>query len=310
MKDIDILVIGDLNADLILRGNAIPKFGQAETLVDEADLTLGSSGAIFACGAARLGLRVAYSGVAGDDVFGKFVLNALQNRNVDTSGVQIDAELQTGLSVILVQENDRAILTHPGAINAQRAEGVNRALLRRARHLHIASYFLQQNLQAGLPNLLIEAHQLGCTISLDTNWDPAETWNSGLSSVLPLIDIFLPNEQEALAISGQKTLDEALAFLAWEIPVVVVKQGAMGAVVRREDTVIRQSPPPVAVADAIGAGDSFDAGFIYGYLNNFSLAESLRWGLACGALSTRVAGGTTAQPTLAEVSSLIRDAAP
>ncbi len=304
MKDIDILVIGELNADLILRGNAIPRFGQTETLVDDADLTLGSSGAIFACGAARLGLRVAYSGVVGDDAFGKFVLNALQSRDVDTSGVQIGSGLKTGLSVILTQENDRAILTHLGAISAQRAEQVDRALLRRARHLHVASYFLQQNLQIGLPRLLKDARSLGCTVSLDTNWDPAEAWNSGLPDVLPLIDVFLPNEQEALAISGKENLDEALEWLTWKISLVVVKQGAAGAIVRQGKTVIRQNPPPVTVVDAVGAGDSFDAGFIYGYLNNFSLAQALQWGLACGALSTRAAGGTTAQPTLEEIRDL------
>src|SRR6185436_18005345 len=72
-KAFDLVVVGELNADLILRGEVIPEFGQVEKLLDDATLALGSSSAIFACGAARLGLRVAFIGKVGDDEFGKFV---------------------------------------------------------------------------------------------------------------------------------------------------------------------------------------------------------------------------------------------
>ncbi len=117
----DILVAGEINPDLILTGDVTPIFNQTEKLVDSAALTIGSSSVIFACGAARLGLKVAFIGVCGDDIFGHFMLDEMQKRGVDVSSVIVRKDEQTGLSVILNQEVDRAILTHPGFIAALRA---------------------------------------------------------------------------------------------------------------------------------------------------------------------------------------------
>src|SRR5512139_1084207 len=94
----DILVAGEINPDLILSGNVIPEFGQVEKLVDGAALTIGSSSAIFACGTARLGLKVAFIGVCGEDVFGRFMLDEMSKRQVDVSHVIIRSDGQTGLS--------------------------------------------------------------------------------------------------------------------------------------------------------------------------------------------------------------------
>src|SRR5512140_1081717 len=146
----DILVAGEINPDLILTGDATPEFGQVEKLVDGATLAIGSSSAIFACGAARLGLSVAFLGVCGDDVFGRFMLEAMQQRGVDTSNVIVRAGGSTGLSVILNRASDRAILTFPGLIPALQASDIPNTLLQQARHLHVASYYLQEKLQPGL----------------------------------------------------------------------------------------------------------------------------------------------------------------
>ena len=121
-KLFDLLVAGEINPDLILTGDVEPAFGQAEKLVDSADLEVGSSSAIFACGAARLGLKVAFAGVCGDDFFGRFMLAEMTKRGIDISHIVVDPALQTGLSVILNRGGDRAILTHPGCIAALRAE--------------------------------------------------------------------------------------------------------------------------------------------------------------------------------------------
>ena len=304
-KTIDILVIGEVNADLVLTGDVIPAFGQAEKIIDDATLTTGSSGAIFACGAARLGLRVAYCGVVGDDMFGRFMIDNLSERGVDTGGIRVDSSLKTGLSVILSPSEDRAILTHLGSIDAQRAEDIDPALIQKTRHIHLTSYFLQTNLQAGLPDLLAETRQLGCTVSMDTNWDPAEQWAGGLADVLPLIDVFLPNEQEALAISGTSNMNDALAALAGVIPTLVVKLGEKGAVCQQGEKQFKDCGFPAEVIDTTGAGDSFDSGFLYGYLHQWSLPKSLAIACACGSLSTRAAGGTSAQATLPEVEALL-----
>lgn len=295
----DILVAGEINPDLILSGNVIPEFGQTEKLVDTATLAIGSSSSIFACGAARLSLHVAFIGVCGDDVFGRFMLDEMSKRNVDVSNVIVRPNEQTGLSVILNQNTDRAILTHLGLIAALQASDISDALLSKARHVHVASYFLQTKLQPDLSNLFSRAHSLGLTTSLDTNWDPSNEWH-GFDELLSQVDIFLPNENEAKAIAHKEDVGSAGKYLASRSKIVAVKRGAEGALAQTQDISISVPSIPVKVVDTVGAGDTFDAGFMFGYLNKWGLEKSLRLATVCGSLSTQSAGGTNGQPTLEE----------
>jgi sugar/nucleoside kinase (ribokinase family) len=187
-----------------------------------------------------------------------------------------------------------------GAIAALRADQVDRALLRRARHLHVGSYFLLDALRPGLADLYAEARAMGLTTSLDTNWDPSGMWDGGLTRLLPKCDVFMPNQAEACHIAHRDGLSEALDVLAVQVPTLAVKLGPEGGLGRSEELTVRAPALPVEVVDTTGAGDSFDAGFLYGYLHGWPLARSLRLACACGSLSTRVAGGTAGQPTLAE----------
>ena len=300
-KNFDVLVVGEINPDLILTDPSLdPKFGQQEVLVDDVTLTIGSSSAIYACGAARLGLKVAIIGVVGNDEFGNIMQNFLQKRQVDTSYVIVSNEHKTGLSVILNRKEDRAILTYLGAIAALQAEMVTDDLLVQCRHLHVASYFLQDALRPGLPQLFKRAKNLGLTISLDTNWDPNENW-TGLDEVLPLVDIFLPNKNELLSLTKKSTVDEGLSYLSKIVPLVVVKMGEDGAIAYERGELIQAEPIKIEeIADTVGAGDSFNAGFTYGFLREWELKKSLRFAVACGSLSLRQHGGTEAQATLQE----------
>jgi sugar/nucleoside kinase (ribokinase family) len=298
-KPFDILVAGEINPDLILSGDVEPVFGQVEKRVDTADLVVGSSSVIFACGAARLGLRVAFIGVCGDDVFGRFMLSEMHRREVNIENVIVRPGASTGLSVILTRGSDRSILTYPGLITALRAEDVVDSLLGQVRHLHVASYFLQDNLQSGLSELFRRAHALGLTTSLDTNYDPSAMW-SGFDTLLPLVDVFLPNELEALSLTRKGSLNEALEHLSQYCKAVAIKLGAQGAMAHAAGQQVRVPSIPVHVVDTVGAGDSFDAGFLYGWLNGWTLERTLRLACVCGALSTQQAGGTQGQPTLAE----------
>lgn len=300
-RPFDVVVVGDLNADLILSGNAVPEFGQVEKLIDDATLTFGSSSGIFACGAAQLGLRVAFIGLVGDDLFGQFVLDHLRARGVDTRGVVVDRSIKTGLTVILSQERggDRALLTHLGSIAALRFAHIDQALLAQARHLHVGGYFLLDGLRPDVPRLFDVAHTHDLTVSIDTNYDPTERWQ-GIEEVLRRADIALPNETELRAITGLDDIEAALLALSRNVPTVAAKLGARGATARRAGETASAVPPHVSVVDTTGAGDSFDAGFVYGSLSGWSLERTLRLACACGALSTRAAGGTPAQPTLEE----------
>lgn len=304
MRSFDILIAGEINPDLILTGDVMPAFGQVEKLVDAAALTIGSSSVIFACGAARLGLKVAFIGKCGDDVFGRFMLDEMQKHHVDVSNVLVLVGGSTGLSVILNRGVDRAILTHPGLVADLQAADIADGLLAQARHLHVASYFLQTKLQAGLPRLFERAHSLGLTTSLDTNYDPSEQW-SGFDELLAVTNVFLPNEAEAKSLTGAESVSEAAARLGVRVGLTAIKLGAQGALGVRSAQSVQVPSIPVNVMDTVGAGDSFDAGFIYGYLQGWTLEKSLRLGTICGALSTRKPGGTDAQPTLEEATAFL-----
>jgi sugar/nucleoside kinase (ribokinase family) len=262
-------------------------------------LTIGSSSAIFACGAARLGLKVAFVGVCGDDLFGHFMLSELETRGVDVSNVIARADGQTGLSVILNQMADRAILTYPGLIAALKESDISDDLLQKARHLHVASYFLQTQLQPDLPDLFRRAQSAGLTTSLDPNFDPSDAW-LGFDELLSATDVFLPNEREAESLSKEANVDLAANRLGSKVETLGIKLGPEGALGFHMGQEVRVDSIPVNVVDTVGAGDSFDAGFLYGYLNGWPLEKSLRLACVCGALSTQCEGGTDGQPTLSD----------
>jgi sugar/nucleoside kinase (ribokinase family) len=302
-SEFDVVVLGDCNPDLVLTGDEIePSFGQVERLVDGADLMIGGSGGIFAAGAARLGLRTAFVGKVGDDVFGKFMCDALIERGVDISGIVVDPSLRTGITVILSRPGDRAILTFPGTIAALDAADVDPKLFARTRHVHVASYFLQTSLAPSLPILFQRAHDAGATTSVDPNWDPHERWDGGIRELLGSVDLFLPNAEEAIRIGGVQGVREAAIALAADGPLTAVKLGSAGALAVDNSGQIVQVGALAGVqpVDAVGAGDSFDAGILTGLLSGLTIERALSLGCACGALSTRAIGGTSAQPTLAQ----------
>jgi sugar/nucleoside kinase (ribokinase family) len=300
MTEYDVLVLGEINVDLILTANEITPVPGQERLVDDMALTMGSSSVIFACGAARLGLRVAFCGIVGDDELGQFMLRGMTARGIDVTPVTVDPAFKTGITVSLSTPVDRAMLTYAGSIAALTAEHVDRVLVRNARHVHISSFYLQDGLRKGLPDLLARAREYGLTVSLDTGYDPREAWNGSLQETLAQVDVLMPNEIEAAAISGAADREAALSALARQVPVVAIKLGAEGAVAQQGKNVVHAAPPAVEVKDTTGAGDSFDAGFVYGSLAGWPLERTLRLACACGALATRVPGGTNGQPTLAE----------
>ena len=294
----DLLVLGDVNPDLVLRGgDVVPAFGQAEHLVDEAVLTVGGSGAIMACAAARLGMRVVLCGVVGDDLFGRFVCDELERRGVETQGIVTAADRPTGVTVVLSGSEDRAILTMPGTIAELRADAIDASLLDDARHVHVSSYFLQRALQADLLGVFERVHGAGGTTSIDPNWDPTEAWNAGLLDVLGATDVFFPNAVEATRVARISDVGEAIARLNEHAGLVVVKRGDLGASAGSRNERATVAGRSVGVVDTTGAGDSFDAGFLAAWLGGEPLERALAIANACGALSTRATGGVNGQVT-------------
>ncbi|MBN1640303.1 MAG: sugar kinase [Anaerolineae bacterium] len=317
MAQYDVITFGDMCVDLIVSGgDIVPRFGQAEQLVDDYALEMGGSGCIFACQAARLGLRAAVLGRVGDDAFGRLIMARLAACGVDTRHVAVDPALKTGLGIALCAAEDRAILTYLGSISALRPADVPDALLASARHLHYGSYYLHTGLRPHAVAILERARALGLTTSLDTNWDPEERWTGVVGEALPLIDLFLPNEREALHISGAATLDEAAArFCADGARLVAIKRGAQGARLYAEGGILECAVTPArradsgvadnGAADSVGAGDSFDAGFLAAWLRDLPLGRCLAVACACGTAVAGAVGGLAGQLTWTEVAHIV-----
>jgi sugar/nucleoside kinase (ribokinase family) len=292
-----ILVVGEINVDFVFKGcRALPMPGK-EVLADDFVMTPGSSSMICAMGLAKLGNSVAFHGRLGTDASGEFCLRALHGAGIDTSSLRPDASLRTGVTASLSTPHDRALVTFAGAIAELRAEEVQDEWLRKATHLHVSSYYLQKALRSGCRRLFERATALGLTTSLDPGFDPEQKWESDLLETLQQVDVFLPNEQELEAITGRGDLSEALAAVQNGRTRTVVKRGSEGCT--SLDDGLRRDVPAYAVdaIDSTGAGDSFDAGFLHAWLRQMSWLDCMRWGSACGSLSTRGIGGTTAQAT-------------
>ncbi len=296
-----VLVVGDANPDLVLSGDVVPRFGQAEQLLDEAALVIGGSSSITAHGLARLGRPVSLVAAVGDDHFGAFLTDRLGDAGVDVRQVAVRPDLPTGLTVALNRGDDRAMLTLTGALDSLTASDLDRALdalqAEGLRHVHVGSLFLLPSLAAILPEFLARAQASGLTTSLDTNDDPAGRWD-GVDVLLPHLDVLLPNRAEAIALGRQADARRAAAALAAQGPLVVVKDGpAGGFAVSSDGSVTESAGRAVRVVDTTGAGDTFDAAFLDAWLDHVPLADALARAVAAGASSVGSVGGTAGQPT-------------
>lgn len=282
----DIIVPLDLCVDCIADIGDIPlSFGQSEDLIENYTLELGGSSVIFASQAVKLGLKTAGVGRIGDDLLGRFIIERLNETGMDTRWVVTDPDVKTGLGIALNRGHDRTVITYTGSIDAVGPEDLTLERVLSARHLHIGSYFLTKKLQKHYPALLSQLSAHGVSVSVDTNWDPEEKWDSGLKSVLPFADVFFPNEAELNSIP--------YAGLAKR---TVVKLGERGARTLSEDGRIMICPAiPVIPVDTIGAGDNFNAGYIYGFLQDLPTEQCLRYGVITGGKSTRKHGGIAGQ---------------
>jgi sugar/nucleoside kinase (ribokinase family) len=306
MRRLDVVAVGELNPDLILGGlSGLPRLGQ-EIVAEHGTFTLGSSTALCAANLAALGLSVGIVGKVGEDAFGEFVLRCLGERGIDASRVIRDPAVRTGITVSLAYPEDRAMLTFAGAMAHLAAAEVDREYLASARHLHVSSLFLQRDLQPGCADLLRQTRARGLTTSLDPGWDPAETWDAGIESLYDLLDILFVNRVEAIALGYDPDWRRAADRLAKRVPVLVVKGGPEGASLVRDERWEDDAGFQVEAVDPTGAGDAFNAGFLFGHLAGWPLATCLKWGNACGAMTVGQPGGSGAFRSRADVEAFMR----
>ena len=295
MKKFDIIALGELNVDLLLNKiGGFPEVGK-EIFAKEMTLTLGSSTAIFAANAASLGVKVSFLGMVGNDDFGAFVRTSLEKRGVDTSNLIEVSTAATGLTAILNYDQDRANVTYPGAMSIMGVKDIRPEVIAQAKHVHISSIFLQETLHKDIYEIVKLVKDNGATLSMDMQFDPEEKWDFDYKKILPLVDIFMPNIQELTAVTGKKTLEEAVAEVRPYINVLVVKMGSKGStVVTKEGEKLLPAMLNSNVVDAIGAGDSFNSGFITAFVQGKDLEYCQYLGNLTGAINTTAAGGTGA----------------
>jgi sugar/nucleoside kinase (ribokinase family) len=301
-----ILVAGELNADLVMTGlPSLPVLGQ-ELVGTGFQIAMGSSSAITAARLSALGAEVDFVGQVGGDDLGRFVMRELGSFGVQTNHIQVVPDANTDVTIALTYEQDRALLTYPGLMTRFDGAAITPALLAGYAHLHVGSFFLQTGLQPALAGLFQVAHEAGLTTSLDTGWDPYEQWmqNTHLRPTLARTDYFLPNEAEAAALCGGTWTPSELAKAVGGT--LIVKRGADGAwavPAHGDRDPIRIAAIPVEVVDTTGAGDAFNAGFVYAtVINRASVADALRFAVACGAQAVTQVGGATNAPTAEVIS--------
>ena len=300
MPRFDVTIAGELNLDLILYGLPEQLAPERELLADRMMLTLGSSSAILAHNLSALGSRVGFQSRIGHDPLGEIALQRLAESGVDVSRVRrVEGKSTTGLTVILHHEAWRNILTYAGTISELAWEDLDLDYLADARHFHLSSYYLQRALLPRVGELFQQLKARGLTISLDTNDDPDDRWEGGLNEVLRHVNVFLPNEREACKAAGTDDLEAAIRKLSQMVPLVVVKLGRNGALALRGTERFASPPRNVKTVDTIGAGDSFDAGFLHEFVRGADLEACLASGNLVGALSTTRPGGTEAFRDLA-----------
>lgn len=301
----DVLVVGELNVDIILNQiDGFPEMGK-EKLARNFTLTLGSSSAIFASNLCTLDTRVAIIGKVGEDQFAEFIEASLQSKGVDTQFIIHSKEHQTGSTIVLNYAMDRAMITYPGAMEDLTEKEVRNDILTEAKHLHVSSVFLQPRLKKDLVKLFRRAKEFGLTTSLDPQWDPAEKWDLDLEQLLPLVDVFLPNRKELQFLTGTDSIQAGIDKIRTFANIVVIKDGENGGHLWKNGGLITKPAfLNTEVADCIGAGDSFDAGFISRYIRGVSAAECLEFANLAGAISTTTSGGTTAFENMEKVKSI------
>lgn len=304
MKRYDIAAIGELNVDVILNKiDGFPEIGK-EKFAGDMLLTLGSSTAIFAANASSLGSKVCFVGMVGKDSFGTLVKESLANKGVATDYLIENPATATGATIVMSYDEDRANLTYQGAMDIMGYDDIDQSVFENSKHIHLSSLFMQSALLRDIDKVLEAAVKNGVTVSLDTQWDPAEKWALDYKKVLPNITIFLPNEKELQALTATSSLEEAIeAVLPYLGCAMVVKMGSKGSLLVRKDGSRHMLPSFLNrnVVDAIGAGDSFNSGFVSAFVKGLPLEKCQEVGNMTGALNTTAAGGTGAFTTPEEI---------
>ncbi|WDR01558.1 sugar kinase [Devosia algicola] len=284
-----VICAGRIYCDLVFSGlPAMPCLGQ-EVYASGMNSVLGGGAFIAAAHLQALGRRAILLSRFGMDPVSMALESQFAVAGLDMALVERHADAGPQITVVMAHGDDRAFLSRragsalPMALNAA-LSGVEAA------HLHIAEFATL----ADHPDLVRLAKRHGMSVSLDPSWDSALIHSSGLLSICAGVDLFLPNLEEARAITGHTDAASALNILAQHFPVVALKLGAEGAIYAKGTIRQKIGAPKVAVVDTTGAGDAFNAGFIHAWLDGEPAQQCLSAAVALGSRSVQGPGGTAA----------------
>lgn len=296
MKRWDVYVYGDINIDLVIpKVEHFPLPGQ-EDVVEIMNTYVGGGAAIFTLGIGKLGLKPVFQGTIGDDCYGQFIKEEFYTKNVDDTLLTISKENKTGISISFTNEKDRSFLTYRGTNDEIDLSKIDMKRVKEARHIHLTGYAGSKNHNQYLDLLKTVKSMEEVTVSFDVGWDDTGEWYQGIYELFPYIDILFMNEVEAMHYSRKKDAREAILDFSKSCILAVAKLGKKGAMAVKEGVVYEAKAYTVQAVDTTGAGDSFNAGFVYGFLKGKEVEECLKYGNGCGALSVTQLGGNTGFP--------------
>jgi sugar/nucleoside kinase (ribokinase family) len=295
VKKFDAVVIGDANIDLVVVGcNQIPQPGQ-EIFVDNMMMHVGGGAALFTIALAKLGLDVAFDGVLGDDGYGHYIRDRFTGYGIDTRMIRTSETSRTGITIAINPEQDRSFITYVGSNAEMHVEELDVAQIALGKHVHVTGYRGRRN-HVEFVEMAKRLKEAGVTLSCDVGWDDTGEWYSGIFELMQYVDVFLMNETEALHYTGLEQIDESLSYMSGFCRHIVVKLGPKGAAAMKDGLQTSSPGFSVAVIDTTGAGDSFNAGYMYGFLTGLDVETCLLYGNVCGALSVGAYGGSTGTP--------------
>lgn len=292
----DVFIYGDINIDIIIPGvDQFPLPGQ-EKVVDEMDTYIGGGAALTAMGLGKLGVNTVFKGRVGNDCYGNYIRAELEKNRIDCSLLEVSKENKTGISLSFTNEKDRCFLTSRGTNLELNLKEITREDIKNAAHIHMTGYDGRKRHEEYARILQIISEEGNTTVSFDVGWDDSEEWYEGILELIPYIDVLFMNETEVLHYTRQETVEEAMEVIRGKCKIAVIKMGKKGSIAITKDSTYTAGSFPVKAVDTTGAGDSFNAGFIYGFLKKASMNQCLQYANACGAMSVTAYGGNTAFP--------------
>lgn len=307
MKKWDVYVYGDVNIDVVVPGvERLPEPG-SEVDVPVMETFVGGGAALFALGLAKLGLKPVFQGSVGKDMYGEYIRSLFVQLGVDDSLLLNSDSKKTGISISFTNEKDRCFLTYRGTNEGLSLKHLDLNQLPGAKHVHVTGYEGATN-HAEYLDMLTKIHAMGdVTVSFDVGWDMTGVWYEGIYELLPMIDVLFMNETECMHYTRCDDVETGARKLAEKAGMAVIKLGKTGAMAIRDGEKFFAPAYKVTAVDTTGAGDSFNAGFVYGFLQGLPMEECLKCGNGCGALSVTKLGGNTGFPFRNELEKWISD---